>query len=1045
VLLAGAGYVLAQTAGSTTIAGTVKDPAGSFVPAASVVVHNTETNIDRTIQTNAAGAFTAAFLPPGSYEVSVTKAGFSKLVRKDLVVQVGQTLTLDLALEVQSATETVTVTGEAPIVDPSKTDVSQVVSTGFVSDLPIDGRRWENFVLLTPNATTDGDSGLVSYRGISGLYNSTAVDGANNNVSLWSETRGRATGIAYVFSQDSIQEFQVSTANYSAELGGAAGGITNAVTKSGTNAYRGDLFYYLRYPKWNALDPIAKSQGIYTQPVHQQQQFGGSLGGPIIKNKLFFFGTYDGSRKSSPVLYTSTVSYPLACPVQVSAALCAAANTFLKSQAGSAPRVFSQDTGFMKLDYQLNSRNHIASSYDLVDFQAANAYRALSSYSNESQTYNGPNVTHERIFITNWDSIITNSMINNLRFQWGRDLEITGTNSGPPAVQIGSGGVMQYGMPNALPRPAEPDEHRNQIADVISMTRGKHTLKAGFDFNFIHEVMINLFNGGGIYAYTGSPQASFANWVADVTGTNLGDGLTGRHWTTFTMATDPFTGRGKDDFWMKDLSGFAEDTWKARPNLTFTLGVRYDIQLVPQPPRPNPLTPLTLLYTSTINIDSNNFGPRVGMAWQVSKGSVLRTGYGMFYAQTPGSAWYNIRSENGVAQQNYGLNPTQIPSLIFPNVIFTPTAPLMAAPFPGALTPQVTLITPPQAGQTVHGLSPNFVDPLVHEGDVTFEKQLPANMSFTAAYIFSRALHLPIYVDSNVAPSTTTRSYDITNVGGATQSTITEPFYTTRLNPTTGVIQTGFSDVNSWYNSMALTLRKNASHGVEFLLNYTLSKAVDGGQTSGINGTFFGTDTAIDPYNRKLEYGTSDMDQRHRFVGSGVWTPPFASIRNKPVQLLLNGFSFATIVTIASGQPETEVLSSFPSGGVDGGLTGGAINLSALSTPGRAPFLPRNNFTLPNLYNVDFRIAREFRVGERYRLAFVGEAFNLFNHPLITLAGPGSTTTPNAFNYTAPGSGICAGHTNGCISPNPAFPTPTQTTSAIYAPRQIQVSARFSF
>ncbi len=206
------------------------------------------------------------------------------------------------------------------------------------------------------------------------------------------------------------------------------------MTKSGTNTLHADAFYYLRYPKWNALDPIAKSQGNYTQPVHQQQQFGGSVGTPLIKDKLFFFGTYDGSHKSSPVLYTSTVKYPLPCPAQVSAPLCAAANAFLSSQAGADPRVFIQDTGFMKLDYQLNSKNRIASSYDLVDFHADNAYRSLSSYSNESPTYNGPNITHERIFITNWDSVIANSIINNARFQWGRDLEVTGTNSGPPAV-----------------------------------------------------------------------------------------------------------------------------------------------------------------------------------------------------------------------------------------------------------------------------------------------------------------------------------------------------------------------------------------------------------------------------------------------------------------------------------------------------------------------------------------------------------------------------------------------------------------------------------
>ena len=1034
-------HASAQTTGAGTITGTLTDPNGGVIPGATVTVRNVEMGIDRSYTTNGSGLYTAPFLQPGRYEVTAEGKGFAKILRTDLTVQVGQALTVDFAMQVQSTTETVTVSGEPPIVDPSKTDVSQVVSSEFVSNLPIDGRRWENFVLLTPNVTTDGDSGLVSYRGISGLYNSTAVDGANNNVQLWSETRGRATGIAYVYSQDSIQEFSVSTAAYSAELGQAAGGITNAVTKSGTNQLHADLFYYLRYPKWNALDPIAKSQGVYTQPVHQQQQFGGSVGAPIIKDKLFFFGTYDGSRKSSPVLYTSTVKYPLPCPTQVSAALCAAANNFLSSQVGSAPRVFVQDTGFFKLDYQLNDKNHIASSFDLVDFHAANAYRALNTYSNESPTYNGPNVTHERIFITNWDSTISNTIVNNLRFQWGQDLEITGTNSGAPGLNIAS--VMNYGMPNALPRIAEPNEHRIQITDVLSMTHGTHTFKMGFDENLVHEIMINLFLGGGVYAYSGSAQQAFSNWVADITGTNLGDGLTGRHFTTFQMATDPITHRGLDDFWTSDIDGFFEDTWKPRHNLTLNLGVRYDIQLVPQPPKPNTNTPLTSYYTSTINIDSNNFAPRIGMAWEIGKGAVLRTGYGIFYAQTPGSAYYNIRVENGVYQQTYSFTPSQLPGLTFPNVIFQPTAPFMAPPFAGALAPQITSITPPLAGQLAHGLVPDFVNPLVHEGDVTFEKQLPMNMGATVAYVVSRGLRLPVYVDANLAPATGTRSYDITNLAGVTQSSVTVPFYTQRLNPATGVILAGFSDLNSWYNSLVLTLRKNMSHGFEFLANYTFSRAIDGGQVAGINGTFFGTDPPFDPLRRKLEYGTSDLDQRHRFVGSALWAPSFRWISNKPVRYVADGFNFGTIVTLTTGQPLTESISGFPSGGPDGGLTGGDVSLLGSSTGGRAPFLPRNNFYLPNLYNIDFRVAKDIRITEKLKLALVGEAFNLFNHPLITLAGPGSP--PNAFNFTNAGTGVCAGHTNACVVPNASFPTPTQTTSAVYAPRQLQISARLSF
>ncbi|HUA60385.1 MAG TPA: carboxypeptidase-like regulatory domain-containing protein, partial [Verrucomicrobiae bacterium] len=267
----------AQLAGSGAINGTVTDASGAAVPGADVTIRNTDTGIERKTLTTDAGDFTAAFLQPGRYEIQFGKAGFAKVFRKDLVLQVGQTLTVNIGLSLQAAQQEVTVTGAAPVVDAEKTENSQVVSDQAVTNLPVAGRRWDTFVLLTPNVTTDGTNGLVSYRGISGLYNSNTVDGANNNQALFSEARGRALSGAYVFSLDSIREYQVTASNYSAELGQAAGGVVNAVTKSGDNTLHGDLFYYLRYPTWAALDPLPKSQGIYTQPIHQWQQFGGSV------------------------------------------------------------------------------------------------------------------------------------------------------------------------------------------------------------------------------------------------------------------------------------------------------------------------------------------------------------------------------------------------------------------------------------------------------------------------------------------------------------------------------------------------------------------------------------------------------------------------------------------------------------------------------------------------------------------------------------------------------------------------------------------------
>src|SRR5882724_2025891 len=321
-----------QTSGSGTITGTLKDPSGAVVPGAAVTIRNTDTGIDRKTQTTEAGIYTATFLRPGHYEINVSKPGFSSVLRKDLTLQVGQTLTVDLSMGIQAAQELITVSGQAGAVDTEKTEVSQVVSTAAVENLPIAGRRWDAFVLLTPNTTTDGGTGLVSYRGISGLYNQNSVDGANNNQAFFSEAKGRTT-VPYVYSMDSIQEFQVASSNYSAEFGQAAGGQVNAITKSGGNVVHGDLFYYLRYPSLNALDPINKQNHIFTQPVHQQQQFGGSVGGPIINDRLFYFFTYDGSRKVFPISYTSTQNgnFPLPCPTVATVDQCDAANTYVQS------------------------------------------------------------------------------------------------------------------------------------------------------------------------------------------------------------------------------------------------------------------------------------------------------------------------------------------------------------------------------------------------------------------------------------------------------------------------------------------------------------------------------------------------------------------------------------------------------------------------------------------------------------------------------------------------------------------------------------------
>jgi hypothetical protein len=1095
----------AQNALTGTIVGTVTDSSGAVVANATVVITDTDTGAVHTVTTNAGGSYVAAFLQSGHYEVVLGGGSFGKVDRKNLQLTVGSTLTIDAALPAASVQSEVVVTSESPLLDTERVESSQTVTESYVSNLPVNGRRWDNFVLLTPNVAPDSNSGLVSYRGISGLYNTNLVDGVSNQQALFAEARGRASGAPYVFSQDSIKEFQSSVSGYSAEFGNAAGGQVNAITKSGSNAIHGDLFYYLRYPALNALDPYSKWSALHnggnaallTQTVHQQQQFGGSVGGPIKKDKLFFFFTYDGFRKVNPILYTSSTSAatlltyaatPTAangttgCPAPLSAAQCTAAANFLIAQNGSFPRNVKQDIFFPKLDYQLNGKNHISTSFLWQDFHQPNGYSTAVTTNNGSPQNNGTANFHERFYIANWESVLNNTTANALHFQWSRDLETDTTNAPGPNVSLTN--INQYGESIAIPREAEPDEHRWEIFDTISQTRGRHTLKAGVDLNFIHEIMINLFQGDGTYSYSASAAATnFANWVQDVYGVNGG-----QHYSSFTQVVDPITHLGEDNFWNKNLSGFVEDNWKIRPNFNVVAGVRWDLQLVPQPPRPyttsanGVASPLGASVTTKINTNYKMIQPRVGFAWNPYQTTVVRGGYGLFFGLVPLSAYYNVRVENGVFQQQYNLAPGQAGAPTNLNVLFAPPGPPLAAPFAGALTP--TAIGVP-AGQALspHGLSPTYTPPYTHSADLSVEQQIGRNTTLTVGWVGTRGMRLPYSLDLNQPAWTgATRTYDVVNAAGATLSTVTVPFYPaglTKPSPNDGNFSVSYSGLNTWYNAMAVSLKQQMSHGFEALINYTWAHTEDAGQTSGGGGAansgggaFFGTDVILDPFNRKEAYANpainmtreqarSDIDMRGRFVGSLVYTSTFP-IGNHFAAYAANGWTIAGSATEQTGFPVTGFMANNPGAGIyttgggllasaaggDGGATGAADNTnnSPGSAYGRAPMVKRNGFVGPGVHNLDMRVSREFPIHEKYRFQILGEAFNIVNHR----NGLGVATTAYSFVAPAATAATCpaGAHTNTCIAPyvsSTPFGVINSTSSILYGARQLQVAAKLFF
>ncbi|NYF79217.1 TonB-dependent receptor [Granulicella arctica] len=1091
----------AQNAALGNIAGDVRDTAGAVIPGATVVITNVGTGASRTITTNGEGHYAATFLQPGQYEVILGGGSFGKVDQKNVAVTVGGTVTVDATLHTADVTTSVVVTTEAPLIETDRVAASQVVSEVLVSNLPVNGRRFDNFVLLTPNVVPDGNTGLISFRGISGIYNSNLVDGANNNQAFFSEARGRSIGAPYVYPIDSIKEFSSENTGYSAEFGQAAGGIINAITKSGTNGTHGDIYEYYRTPGYNAIDPQTKAK-----PVKVQHQFGGSIGGPIIKDKLFYHFTYDGYRKVTPITYlsgytTATQSvndltalcdqrtssyltrgaaiYPSSIP-GVTPAQCSAAITFLQTkQLGTFGRNVKQDIFFPRIDYQVTPKTHLSASFLWENFHQPNGYNTATTVTSGGVSQNGTADFHERFLVANAETVLTARSANVVHFQWSRDLETDTTNTGGPAMSISN--IAAYGETNALPRGAFPDEHRWQITDIYSIVLGKHSLKIGGDVNLIHEQIQNLFQGDGAFTYgTGTSEFNFANWIQDVYQVNGG-----RHYNSFTQVNDPITHTGADDFWNQDIDGFIEDSWKIAPKFLLSLGARYDVQLVPQPDKPNTTSSVAQLYTTTINNYKGMIQPRVGFAWNPNEGTVVRGGYGSFYGLNSNSTYYTQRRENGVYQQQFNVSALANPNTPYVNNTttasgqpnrtfqqsgtyaanapqggipeFTPPGPAPVNQVTGVATPAVN--TGLSLGTiSARGLDPNFKNPESMSWDLTVEQQLPLHTTLTVGYVGNRGLRLPVFVDTNVDPtSAVTNNYTFLPAGGTAQI-VSVPFYKARLSTNTGSVLTGFSDVNSNYHSLATTVRKPISHGVEILANYTWSKAMDGGQVSGVNGTFNGTDTPIDPFargkrsGRSAEYARSDIDERGRFVGSIVASPTIDRVvDNKYARYAFNGFTVSGSLTAQTGQPLTGFMASGPVSKIgDGGLSGAELSLFNSGTNGRVPdaVAHRNSFTGPGIHNVDARISRDFTIHNAIKLQLFAEAFNLANHKNIL------SVSTNLYTYAAAGAayngGTCPTNaTAGCIVPLAAssliFAAPTSTSSVLYGPRQIQLTGKLFF
>jgi hypothetical protein len=940
-----------------TLEGTVQDPSGAVVAGAALTMTNTATGAAFSTQSDADGIYRFAVLPVGAYDLKVQKAGFGDVTRQGLQINVGAKVSYDVKLAVSGAAETVNVSAEAPVLETTRTHVSTTVDATAVRDLPVNGRNFLDFVLLTPGVTRDVRTGDLSFAGQRGTLNSLTVDGVDDNNTFFGQTTGRTgSGRApYQFSQDAVQEFQVNTNGYSAELGRAGGAVINVVTKSGGNTFHGDGFWFFRDRALAAQDPIRKftnaannqrgctpaqnTAGIQNcKPPYHFNQFGGDIGGPIVKNKAFFFFDYDGQRNTQPNLVTLVVP-TIAAPTSFQTA----AINYLTQRAGNWTRGLNQDTYLTKGDWNINGRNIASIRWNRQNFTGVNFENGSNTQSVE---HSGNSLVNSDSIAAQLTSTLSNTIVNVGRFQYQIDNEPGRANSNLPEATVLQGGqtVLIVGRNSFSPR--ETTIHRQQYADTVTWTHGRHTAKFGADF--IRDHIFNFFPGNFSGLYTFSSLENFGRSLAGQPLLNP---------TSNDRFDQNFAGPGTDGPTTHpnifEMSYFAQDDWKIRNNLTLNLGVRYDLQKTARPSVQNPAAAAAGIFTDRLNTDANNIAPRLGFAWQpLSSGRmVVRGGYGIFYGRTPSIFIGTAHSNNGISVLSKRFTGSAMPS--YPNTICGAPVdtPSCAAPTTGAFL-----------ATNIFVMQPNFVQPVVQQSNLNVEYQFGQNTTLTVGTLYVKGNHLQRTRDINLGNATTQ------TIATTTGQTFTYTKYGARPTTALAKVLQFESSANSVYNGMVVELKRRMARNFQFLASYTWSHAID--DAPDATAVVIGADDAKQLYNPlcpSCDRSNSLNDQRHRLVLSGVWQLNYANGMSRIPKAILGGWEFSGILSGQTGQPYT-------------GFVGGTDLNNDGNTATERIGESRNQFNLPNIWSFDPRFSKSIGFTERTRMQLFVEAFNLFNH-----------------------------------------------------------------
>ncbi|MBI4876532.1 MAG: TonB-dependent receptor [Acidobacteria bacterium] len=1026
LFLLGAGVLCPQSKTSATLSGKVKDATESAVPKARITVTNADTGVKREAQTDLAGDYRLLELAPGSWDVKVEHEGFATQTRKGLPLTVGQSAVLDFALEVGAASQIVEVGAYVPLIEVDRSFQANTIDQQSVRNLPINRRDYLTFALLAPGvadsrALADANSFRVKQTPDSGLsfYGS---NGRGNNISVdGGESNDSGGGVRATVSQEAVQEFQINRASYSAEHGSARGGVVNIITKSGGNLVRGSAFAFFRHQNLDAGDPFAltlqDNRLTRIKPDSQRQQFGGTVGGPIRKDRTFYFWSYEQLRRREsaavPVLTNLAIFQPTPAQENILKALPAAAAGQLRGaltspqstidlfQKNSGVFPFQSDDhkGLLRLDHRFSDRNQVTFRYNVTS--AFDTNPNLQGLVGHSRGYVVE--SFDSTALAGWTRMISPSLVNDARVQFNYNNLVTGSNEPfGPALEIAGFGF--FNRDRFLPN--NTIQRRIELTDGVSWSHGSHAIKIGAQV-----LLRNVNNSAATFMsgrFTfGTLPAAFVNpALASTTITAL---------QAFNLGLAQSYQQGFGDPVVRAnhplYAFYVQDSWKPASNLTLNFGLRYEVDT-----RKSPLP-----------TDKNNVSPRAGFAWDPfdDHKTIVRGGFGLFFAPIDFQIDYVVNALNEIdgyrqiAQVLTTLNAANPLAVNGPVNIFQT---LRRQGIIGVPTPQRSItpadlrqfgITVDQRGPrppltVLFRAAPDYQNPYAEQASFGIEREVASGLSVSLSYVFVRGAKLTRSRDANLLTAPVNPVTGIRDWGATAENPTGMKYFRDPLLFQENIYE---STANSFYHGGLVEITKRFAAGMTLHANYTFSKAID--EVTDYNSDF----QPVDQTNLRAERALSSFDQRHKFTTYAMFQTPRGKKGANAVRQALGGWSFTPILRASSGRPFNL-------------LTGFELNNDRHNTTDRPIFAGRNTGLGPNFVAFDGRVTRRVSLGERTALDLVLEGFNVFNRLNYS-------SVNNTVGNMAPPFRVTGRHDRGPSDP-------LGFTSASDA-RRIQLGLRLSF